>query len=92
MAASLTVVRLYHTVHHLLSAWGAFAFAEVMEGMVLDRRLVGRSLGLYPVFALGGGGRLFGFVGLVWALSVSQASMAGLGRVHERYQYGGWSP
>lgn len=53
-----------------------FAFGQFMEGNVLTPRLVGRSVGLHPVwliFALSLFGGLFGFAGMLVAVPLSAA-------------------
>jgi predicted PurR-regulated permease PerM len=50
---------------------GVFLFGNLLEGNVLGPRLVGKKIGLHPVwviFALLAGGALFGFVGILLAL------------------------
>jgi predicted PurR-regulated permease PerM len=53
-----------------------FAFGQFVEGNVLTPKLVGKSVGLHPVwlmFALSVFGSLFGFVGLLVAVPVAAA-------------------
>ena len=55
---------------------GIFAFGQFIEGNFLQPRLVGRSVGLHPVwlmFALVAFGYLFGFVGLLVAVPLAAA-------------------
>jgi predicted PurR-regulated permease PerM len=55
---------------------GIFAFGQFVEGNILTPKLVGKSVGLHPVwlmFALSVFGALFGFVGLLVAVPVSAA-------------------
>ncbi len=55
---------------------GIFLFGQFIEGNVLQPRLVGKSIGLHPVwlmFALLAFGALFGFVGLLVAVPASAA-------------------
>ena len=61
---------------------GIFAVGQFLEGNVLTPKLVGKSVGLHPVwllFALSCFGSLFGFVGLLVAVPVA-ASMGVLMR------------
>ncbi|AZL58481.1 AI-2E family transporter [Tabrizicola piscis] len=53
-----------------------FAFGQFIEGNVLTPRLVGKSVGLHPVwllFALSAFGSVFGFVGMLIAVPVAAA-------------------
>lgn len=55
---------------------GIFAVGQFLEGNVLTPRLVGKSVGLHPVwllFALSAFGTLFGFVGMLVAVPVAAA-------------------
>jgi predicted PurR-regulated permease PerM len=59
---------------------GVFFVGQGLEGYVLTPRLVGRSVGLHPVwviFAILAGGALFGFVGVLLAVPV--AAVVGVG-------------
>ena len=59
---------------------GIFFAGQALEGYVLTPRLVGRSIGLHPVwviFAILAGGALFGFVGVLLAVPV--AAVVGVG-------------
>jgi predicted PurR-regulated permease PerM len=56
---------------------GIVVFGQFMEGNVLAPKLVGKSVGLHPVwlmFALFAFGYLFGFVGLLLAVPLAAAS------------------
>jgi predicted PurR-regulated permease PerM len=56
---------------------GIVVFGQFMEGNVLAPKLVGKSVGLHPVwlmFALFTFGYLFGFVGLLLAVPLAAAS------------------
>ena len=58
--------------------WGIFAFAQSVESVVLTPNIVGDKVGLHPVwiiFALMGGGLLFGFIGVL--LAVPMATLIG---------------
>ncbi len=55
---------------------GIFAIGQFLEGNILTPRLVGKSVGLHPVwllFALSAFGTLFGFVGMLVAVPVAAA-------------------
>lgn len=55
---------------------GIFAVGQFLEGNVITPRLVGKSVGLHPVwllFALSAMGTLFGFVGMLVAVPVAAA-------------------
>ena len=55
---------------------GVFAVGQFLEGNVLTPKLVGKSVGLHPVwlmFALSVFGSLFGFVGMLVAVPVAAA-------------------
>lgn len=55
---------------------GIFAIGQFLEGNVITPRLVGKSVGLHPVwllFALSAMGTLFGFVGMLAAVPVAAA-------------------
>jgi predicted PurR-regulated permease PerM len=62
-----------------LAALGVFAAGQFVEGNILSPKLVGKSIGLHPVwlmFALVAFGSLFGFVGLL--VAVPLAAMIGV--------------
>ncbi|MCX8508498.1 MAG: AI-2E family transporter, partial [Rhodobacteraceae bacterium] len=55
---------------------GIFALGQFLEGNIITPRLVGKSVGLHPVwllFALSAFGTLFGFVGMLVAVPVAAA-------------------
>lgn len=57
-----------------LAALGVFAAGQFIEGNILSPKLVGKSIGLHPVwlmFALVAFGSLFGFVGLLVAVPLA---------------------
>jgi predicted PurR-regulated permease PerM len=61
----------------ILIVAGIVVFGQFMEGNVLAPKLVGKSVGLHPVwlmFALFAFGYLFGFVGLLLAVPLAAAS------------------
>ena len=73
-----------------------FAAGQFIEGNVLTPKLVGKSVGLHPVwllFALSAFGSVFGFVGMLIAVPVAAAigvlTRFGIGRYHESLLYRG---
>lgn len=75
---------------------GIFAAGQFLEGNVLTPKLVGKSVGLHPVwllFALSAFGTLFGFVGMLIAVPVAAAlgvlTRFGLGQYHDSLLYRG---
>lgn len=75
---------------------GIFAFGQFMEGNIITPRLVGKSVGLHPVwllFALSAFGSLFGFVGMLVAVPVAAAigvfARFGIARYTESHLYQG---
>lgn len=72
--ASLIGIIQYENVWSLLPIWGIFAFAQSVESVVLTPNIVGDKVGLHPVwiiFALMGGGLLFGFIGVLLAVPMA---------------------
>ncbi|MBM3518745.1 MAG: AI-2E family transporter [Alphaproteobacteria bacterium] len=58
----------------IIAVAGVFVAGSLLDGMVLTPRLVGDRVGLHPVwviFALLGGGALFGFLGVLIAVPVA---------------------
>jgi predicted PurR-regulated permease PerM len=72
----------------IVATAGIFFFGQFVEGNILSPRLIGRSVGLHPVWlllALSVFGALFGFAGLLVAVPVA-AALGVLGRFAvERY-------
>jgi len=65
-----------------------FGLGQVVEGMILTPKLVGKRIGLHPViviFALLAGGQLFGFSGVLLALPVSAAIAIALRHTKNSY-------
>ncbi len=63
----------------IIAVAAVFAAGQVLEGNILTPRLVGKSVGLHPVwllFALSAFGSLFGFIGML--LAVPLAAIAGV--------------
>ena len=72
--ASLVGIIQYEDVWRLLPIWGTFAFAQSIESVILTPNIVGDKVGLHPVwiiFALMGGGLLFGFIGVLLAVPMA---------------------
>jgi predicted PurR-regulated permease PerM len=75
---------------------GIFVVGQFLEGNVITPKLVGKSVGLHPVwllFALSAFGTLFGFVGLLVAVPVAAAlgvlARFAIARYHESLLYRG---
>ena len=72
--ATLIGIIQYNDIWDLFIIWGLFAFAQTVESVVLTPNIVGDKVGLHPVwimFALMGGGLLFGFIGVLLAVPVA---------------------
>lgn len=79
LSVGLAVLQFDSWLHVAIVA-GVFFVGQGLEGYVLTPRLVGRSVGLHPVwviFAILAGGALFGFVGVLLAVPV--AAVVGVG-------------
>jgi predicted PurR-regulated permease PerM len=76
LAVSVALVQFWPEWHMILLVAAIFVFGQLVEGNILQPRLVGRSVGLHPVwliFALFAFGSLFGFVGLLIAVPAAAA-------------------
>ncbi|MBI1416365.1 MAG: AI-2E family transporter [Limimaricola sp.] len=74
LAIGLAVFQFWGNNTMIAVVVGIFAFGQFMEGNIVTPRLVGKSVGLHPVwliFALSVFGALFGFVGLLVAVPFS---------------------
>jgi predicted PurR-regulated permease PerM len=74
-----------HTLTMLVTVYGT---GTLLEGFVLTPRLVGKRIGLHPlyvVFALMAFGSLFGLMGVFMALPVSAVMLVALRRLHRYY-------
>jgi predicted PurR-regulated permease PerM len=74
-----------HTLTMLVVVYG---LGTLLEGLVLTPRLVGKRIGLNPlyvVFALMAFGSLFGLLGVFMALPVSAVMLVALRRFHRVY-------
>ena len=76
LAVGVSLVQFWPEWHMILLVAGIFVVGQTIEGNVLQPKLVGRSVGLHPVwliFALFAFGSLFGFVGLLIAVPAAAA-------------------
>jgi predicted PurR-regulated permease PerM len=76
LAAGVGVAQFWPDWAHILMAVGVFVVGQAVEGNVLQPYLVGKTIGLPPVwlmFSLLAFGYLFGFVGLLVAVPVAAA-------------------
>lgn len=88
VAAGVGAYAQFQDPHTLLWVLALFGAGQLLEGLVLTPRLVGRRTGLHPVaviFAVLAGGQLFGFVGVLLALPAAAALKVWLRHLHERY-------
>jgi predicted PurR-regulated permease PerM len=79
VAGGVAIVQFWPDYLWILAVFGVFAVGQFIEGNILSPNLVGRSVGLHPVwlmFALFAFGSLFGFVGLL--LAVPLAAVTGV--------------
>jgi predicted PurR-regulated permease PerM len=99
LAIGIALVTFWEQPWWILVTAGVFAFGQFVEGNILSPNLIGKSVGLHPVWlilALSVFGAMFGFAGLLIAVPVS-AALGVLGRFAvERYLasplYGGRPP
>lgn len=66
----------YQSVGRLVAVVVVFAGAQMLEGMVLSPRILGKNVNLHPVWvllAVIAGGSLFGFIGLLLAVPTAAA-------------------
>jgi predicted PurR-regulated permease PerM len=76
VSLGVAIVQFWPDWTMVLVVLGIFSFGQFVEGNILQPRLVGRSVGLHPVwlmFALVAFGYLMGFVGLLVAVPVAAA-------------------
>ncbi len=100
LATLVAVVQYFPEPLPILVVIGIFTLGQLAESYVLAPRLVGRGVGLHPIwllFALVAGGNLFGFAGVLVAVPVA-AALGVLVRYFERryrdgrfYRYDGGS-
>ncbi len=76
LAIGLALFQFWGDLIWIAAVAGIFALGQFLEGNILTPKLVGRSVGLHPVwliFALTAFGTLFGFVGMLVAVPVAAA-------------------
>lgn len=76
LAVGVALVQFWPEWQMILLVAGIFVVGQTIEGNILQPKLVGRSVGLHPVwliFALFAFGSLFGFVGLLIAVPAAAA-------------------
>jgi predicted PurR-regulated permease PerM len=76
VSVGVAIVQFWPDWTMVAAVLGIFVFGQFVEGNILQPRLVGRSVGLHPVwlmFALVAFGYLFGFVGLLVAVPLAAA-------------------
>ncbi|MGH8262087.1 MAG: AI-2E family transporter, partial [Steroidobacteraceae bacterium] len=79
LSVGVAVAQFFPEWTRIVIVLGIFLFGQFLEGNVLSPKLVGKSVGLHPVwlmFALLAFGYLFGFVGLL--LAVPMAAVTGV--------------
>jgi predicted PurR-regulated permease PerM len=77
LSLGVAVAQFFPDWSRILIVAGIVLFGQVLEGNVLSPKLVGKSVGLHPVwlmFALFAFGYLFGFVGLLLAVPLAAAT------------------
>ncbi|BCJ90870.1 AI-2E family transporter [Terrihabitans soli] len=77
VAGGVALVQFWPDYPWIFAVLGIFVFGQFIEGNILSPNLVGRSVGLHPVwlmFALFAFGSLFGFVGLLLAVPLAAAT------------------
>ena len=76
LSVGVAIVQFWPDWTWILATLAIFVFGQFVEGNILSPKLVGRSVGLHPVwlmFALLAFGSLFGFVGLLLAVPLAAA-------------------
>lgn len=76
LSIGVAIVQFWPNYYMVAAVAGVFFVGQFIEGNVLQPRLVGKSVGLHPVwlmFALFAFGALFGFVGLLIAVPAAAA-------------------
>jgi predicted PurR-regulated permease PerM len=76
LATAVAVAQFWPDWSPILSVVGIFFVGQFVEGYILTPKLVGRSVGLHPVwlmFALFAFGYLLGFVGMLLAVPLAAA-------------------
>lgn len=89
LVAGVAALLQFKAVLPLLGVAVVFTAGQLVEGMLLQPRLMGSRIGLHPVaviFAVLAGGQLFGFFGVLLALPVAAMVMVWLRHLHEFYR------
>lgn len=76
LSLGVAIVQFWPNYYMVAAVAGVFFLGQFIEGNILQPRLVGKSVGLHPVwlmFALFAFGALFGFVGLLIAVPAAAA-------------------
>ena len=76
VAGGVAIAQFWPNWMPILAVGGVFAIGQVLEGYILSPNLVGKRVGLHPVwlmFSLLAFGYLFGFVGLLVAIPLAAA-------------------
>lgn len=76
LSIGVAIVQFWPDYYMVVAVAGIFFLGQFVEGNILQPRLVGKSVGLHPVwlmFALFAFGALFGFVGLLIAVPAAAA-------------------
>lgn len=91
LATLVAVVQYFPEPLPILVVVGVFTLGQLAESYVLAPRLVGRGVGLHPIwllFALVAGGNLFGFAGVLVAVPVAAALGVLVRYAERRYRDG----
>ncbi len=76
LSVGVAIVQFWPDYFWILVTLGIFAFGQFVEGNILSPKLLGRSVGVHPVwlmFALFAFGSMFGFVGVLLAVPLAAA-------------------
>jgi predicted PurR-regulated permease PerM len=79
--ATLAAAMQFTEFGNVVLVWAVFGAGQLLEGMAVTPRLVGKRVGLHPlavIFALLSFGQLFGFFGLLLALPLSAILLVAL--------------
>jgi predicted PurR-regulated permease PerM len=79
--ATLAAAMQFTEFSSVVLVWAVFGAGQLLEGMAITPRLVGKRVGLHPlavIFALLAFGQLFGFFGLLLALPLSAILLVAL--------------
>ena len=87
-AAGIAAIVQYQDWVHLVPVLIVFGVGQVVEGFILIPRLIGTRIGLHPIaviFAILAGGQLFGFTGVLLALTTTAVLVVLMRYAHGRY-------